>query len=200
MAKRKSLLEIGAKERQQIKDDAREMFLDVDSDGKKIYSYRQISDILQDRYNVEVGHVVIYQWATRYGWKDLKERVLQNGNKQAAQVVSEIITTTDEERENLIEDVKRIKNSLIDEDEFNSKILQIKKAVYMHQAYAVKRAKEHLETLPSNSGKIPNAVRAFSEANRTLFDMVSTVNFGDNQKIKLNIQVVNAEKVQINGD
>jgi hypothetical protein len=175
--------EVDGKERQEIQEFAKQLFMEADKDGNHIYSYSKIAEKIKKTYGVKYTHITIFNWATNGRWQDIFEAAIKHGEKQAIDLVHQ--TTLDK--------VMSQEKELMKEQEYKQKLAQIKKAVYLQQAYAAQRAKQYLETLATGSGRIPNAVRALTEANKALFEMLEKSPFAQSQNLTMNIKVLNKD-------
>lgn len=62
---------------------ARNLFVDVNSDGTKKYTLQQISKILQTKCKYAIDFTTLSRWAKRYDWEGLFEKVKMAGIEKA---------------------------------------------------------------------------------------------------------------------
>lgn len=177
-------------EREEIKNFAKELFFESDADGKQVNGLRDIAEKIREVFHVNYSHITIHNWAKDGNWKQIFDVGVKLGEKKAVDAIKKKYDV----------DLEQHQTEIVDDEVYKRKIAQIKRAVIMQQAQVVKKMKLYVDSLPDASSKIPNAGRAFSDANKTLFDMIEKSPLGENQRVSLNIQVVNPDKMTVDGE
>ena len=61
---------------EEIVNYAKELYLTVDDKGNRVYSFKDISTAIRQKFNVEIDRTTIYQWAKRKGWDKLLHQAI----------------------------------------------------------------------------------------------------------------------------
>jgi len=62
---------------------AKGLFFDVYENAKRKYSYRDISEILLEKYQVKISPSTLYRWSIKKGWIKEFNKALLNGFLEA---------------------------------------------------------------------------------------------------------------------
>jgi len=65
--------------KQTIVEFARSLYMEVDSEGKKIHTWRSISTLIQKKFKKEVNYSTVAKWATKYDWESTFEKIKMAG-------------------------------------------------------------------------------------------------------------------------
>jgi uncharacterized protein (DUF1697 family) len=174
-------------ERNEIREFAKNLYFECDVNGKQKYSFRDIAAKIEEVFNTRYSHITVFSWAKEGNWKDIFNVGARFGEQKALDIMKEKYDV----------DIEEMRSELVDDEIYRKKVAQIKRAVIMQQAQVVRKMKKYIDALPDTSHKIPSAGKSFSEANKILFEMIDKSPFGASQKLNLNIQVINPEKVNI---
>jgi len=71
--------------KQEIIDFAQELYLKYDSEGKKVYSLRAIVGEIEQRFSKKLANPTILNWAKKYDWIGLNERIKQQSIEKATE-------------------------------------------------------------------------------------------------------------------
>lgn len=99
------------KSKQDIIDFAQKLFLEYDSNGKKVNSSRAISAAIQQKFRKKVHDTTVLNWAKKFDWTGLNERIKQQSIEKATE---EKFTKEEQlieaESDKLAEDYKNAEN------------------------------------------------------------------------------------------
>ncbi len=76
---------------------AKELYLTVDEKGNRVYSFQQIADKCNSKFNASVTKVTIKRWADRYGWQKLLHQAIvvsaynEESREEAKATVTKVI-------------------------------------------------------------------------------------------------------------
>jgi len=86
-----------AKYSDEIIEYAKELYLTVDEKGNRVYSFQQIADKCNERFNVNVTKVTVKRWADRYGWHKLLQQAIvvsaydEEGKKETEATITKVV-------------------------------------------------------------------------------------------------------------
>ena len=72
-------------EKQKIIDFAKDLYLQYDANGNKVYSLRDNSTKIQQKFNKKINYSTIKNWAEKYKWNATLEKTKQYGIEKATQ-------------------------------------------------------------------------------------------------------------------
>jgi hypothetical protein len=87
---------------------AKELYLSADGEGKKLFSLRQISDKIRQKYKAKIHHSTVAEWAKSDGWDRLYTQAKQLGVQKAEERENELLDKKSSE----ISDLYKISRSL----------------------------------------------------------------------------------------
>ena len=74
------------KAKQKIIDYAKELYTSYDADGSKLYSLREISTKIKQKFNKEYNYSTVGNWAKKFAWNKLNEKIKQQSISKAQNV------------------------------------------------------------------------------------------------------------------
>lgn len=108
MAKKKEVT------KQDIKDFAKELYFQVDSEGKRVHSLRDISNRILQKLNKKITHPTIKTWADTENWDALFLKVKQYGIEKAQITIEQKENEIIEKQGNIHADIQRGHKELYD--------------------------------------------------------------------------------------
>jgi len=161
---------------------AKELYLTVDESGQRVYSFQQIAEKIDEKFDVKLTKQTIAQWADKYNWNALLTRAAQVSVVKA--------------KENL-----PVKDDALKEEEILDSIIAIKRQAFETQLRFCEVAKELLE----KKLRDPKAVRdsftrlieVGSKANKTLYELLEGVEVQENVAVQPVIIVNEIKEVKV---
>lgn len=99
------------KDKQQIIDFAKLLYLEYDNNGKRVYSLRDIVKEIKQKFSKDITNPTVLNWARKFGWNILNEKIKQQSIEKASiekQTIEEQII--DAESDKLAKDYKNAEN------------------------------------------------------------------------------------------
>lgn len=103
-------------DKQKIKDYARNLFLEVDGEGKQIYSTRKIAEKIQQKFSKTIHSTTVLNWAKKGEWEKLfiksKVQGVQKANESIDKQETKLLDKKSDEIANIIKQCRWIKDTM----------------------------------------------------------------------------------------
>jgi hypothetical protein len=88
-----------------IKEFSKSMFLQVDAEGRKKYTWNEISKAVQKKFHKSVHFTTIQKWCKKENWEDVFDRLKMAGIEQAEKDIQSKENAIIDERSQTIADI-----------------------------------------------------------------------------------------------
>jgi len=135
---------------------AKELYLTVDESGRRIYSFQQIADKCNERFNVNVTKVTVKRWADRYGWHKLLKQAI-------------VVSAYDEESKATI---TKVVEKLPADEELLEKLARARRWVLVNHLKMAKRLYEEVQKKSSSDKGFARLCEVANQVGKTVHEML----------------------------
>jgi len=139
---------------------AKELYLTVDENGRRIYSFQQIADRCNERFNVNVTKVTVKRWADRYGWHKLLKQAI-------------VVSAYDEESKKETEaTITKVVEKLPADEELLEKLARARRWVLVNHIKMAKRLYEEVQKKNSSDKGFARLCEVANQVGKTVHEML----------------------------
>jgi len=152
-----------AKYSDEVVEYAKELYLTVDENGKRIYSFQQIADKCNERFNVNVTKVTVKRWADRYGWHKLLQQAI-------------VVSAYDEESKKETEaTITKVVEKLPADEELIEKLARAKRWVVINHLKMAKKLYAEVQKKSASDKGFARLCEVADRVGKSVYEMLSEV-------------------------
>jgi len=148
---------------QEVVDYARELYLTVNEKGERVYSYQEIANKIDERFNVKLTKVTIKNWADKHNWPRLLSQAI-------------VVSAYDEEGKKETESiVTKVVRDLPADEELIEKLARAKRTVLINHLRMARKLYRAVEDHDPNDRRFPRLCEVANQVGKAIYEMLSEV-------------------------
>lgn len=177
-----------AKYSDEIIEYAKELYLTVDERGNRVYSFQQIADKCNERFNVNVTKVTVKRWADRYGWHKLLHQAI-------------VVSAYDEESKRETEaTITKVVEKLPADEELIEKLARAKRWVVVNHLKMAKKLYSEIQKRDASDKRFARLCEVANQVGKSVYEMLKEVDEqNENQPPVIIISEIDPSKVNSGG-
>ena len=143
----------------EIVEYAKELYLTVDENGKRIYSFQQIADKCNERFNINATRSTVKRWVDRYGWHKLLQQAI-------------VVSAYDEESKAT---VTKVVEKLPADEELIEKLARARRWVLVNHLKMAKKLYQEVQKKSSSDKYFARLCEVTDRVGKSVYEMLSEV-------------------------
>jgi IS30 family transposase len=162
---------------EEIVNYAKELYLTVDDKGNRVYSFKDISTAIRQKFNVEIDRTTIYQWAKRKGWDKLLHQAI-------------VVSAYDEESKKETEaTITKVVEKLPADEELIEKLAKAKRWVVINHLKMAKKLYAEVQKKSASDKGFARLCEVADRVGKSVYEMLEAID--EKEQIQTPIVIIN---------
>jgi len=149
----------------EIVDYARTLYLTLDENGKRIYSYRKIAEKISAKFQTKISDVTIKNWADKHNWhRLLSQAIVVSACDDSKREIEGVVTQIIEKEKELPVD-----------EELIEKLALAKRTVLVNHLKMAKKLYQAVEEKDPNDKRFARLCEVANQVGKAIYEMLSDV-------------------------